>query len=236
MAGGLRQRAFLAPTGHPRVDQSWVAGAEVVRSDAESLGDTGAPAPGADALAVTGAVVAVPLHFAAGARLTHLLMIGVVTIPFAVFVIAHDAYKRNRILAFINPWQHARNEGFQIVQSLLALGSGGPFGRGIGFSRQKFFWLPEAHTDFIGAIIGEELGFIQAFISIGVVTASWPVTGVPLPFISSGGTSLVVSLVAVALVANVGRRRPRSGADGRRSGADGIGALRRGADGIGALH
>jgi cell division protein FtsW len=169
-------------------------------------------------------------------------------VPVAVFVIAHDAYKRNRILAFLHPWQHDRNEGFQIVQSLLALGSGGAFGRGIGFSRQKFFWLPEAHTDFIGAIIGEELGFvgmlaivvlfvvfayraarialgapdrfgfflalgcmamilIQAFISIGVVTASWPVTGVPLPFISSGGTSLVVSLVAVALVANVGRRR-----------------------------
>jgi cell division protein FtsW len=188
------------------------------------------------------------LLFAAGARLTHLFMIGVVTVPFAVFVIAHDAYKRNRILAFLNPWQHDKNEGFQIVQSLLALGSGGPFGRGIGFSRQKFFWLPEAHTDFIGAIIGEELGFvgmlaivvlfvafayraarialgapdrfgfflalgcmamivIQAFISIGVVTASWPVTGVPLPFISSGGTSLVVSLVAVALVANVGRHR-----------------------------
>ena len=194
------------------------------------------------------ALTAAALMFAAGARIVHLIMVGAVTVPFAAFVIAHDAYKRNRILAFLNPWPHAKSEGFQIVQSLLALGSGGPFGRGIGFSRQKFFWLPEAHTDFIGAIIGEELGFvgmlaivvlfvafayraarialgasdrfgfflalgcmsmilIQAFISIGVVTASWPVTGVPLPFISFGGSSLIVSVVAVALVANVGRSR-----------------------------
>ena len=194
------------------------------------------------------AFTAIALLFAAGARFVHMALIGVVTLPFIAFLIAHDSYKRDRILAFLNPWKHAKNEGFQIVQSLLALGSGGPFGRGIGLSTQKAFWLPEAHTDFIGSIIGEELGFvgmlaivvlfvafayraarialaapdrfgfflalgcmamivIQAFISIGVVTASWPVTGVPLPFISFGGNSLIVSLVAVALVANVGRHR-----------------------------
>jgi cell division protein FtsW len=194
------------------------------------------------------AFTAVAMLFAAGARLVHLIMVGLVTLPWAAFMIMHDAYKRARILAFINPWKDAQDKGFQIVQSLLALGSGGPFGVGLGFSRQKFFWLPEAHTDFIGAIIGEELGFIglvaiiglfivfayrasrialtapdrfgffltvgcmamiviQAFISIGVVSASWPVTGVPLPFISFGGSSLIVSLVAVALVANVGRAR-----------------------------
>jgi cell division protein FtsW len=188
------------------------------------------------------------LLYAAGARILHILMIAVVTLPGAIFLILHDQYKRDRILAFMHPWKHANAEGFQIVQSLLALGSGGLFGRGIGFSQQKAFYLPEAHTDFIGSIIGEELGFvgmfaivalfvafayraarialrasdrfgfflalgcmamivIQAFISVGVVTASWPVTGVPLPFISYGGTSLIVSLVAVALVANVGRRR-----------------------------
>jgi cell division protein FtsW len=156
-------------------------------------------------------------------------------------------YKRARILAFLNPWKDAQNTGFHIVQSLLALGSGGIFGLGLGASRQKFFYLPEAHTDFIFAVVGEELGMlgtvmvlalfsafairafmlaqrctdrfgyflivgcamlivIQAFINIGVVTSSWPVTGVPLPFISFGGTSLIVSLVAVALIMNVARR------------------------------
>jgi len=189
--------------------------------------------------------------FAAGARLMHLLMIVAITAPGIVFLIAHDAYKRARILAFLDPWKDPQDKGFHIVQSLLALGSGGPFGVGLGFSRQKFFWLPEAHTDFIGSIIGEELGFIgmvvivalfvifayraarialsaadrfgfflalgcmamiviQAFVNIGVVTSAWPVTGVPLPFISFGGSSLVVSLVAVALVINVGRSRRRS--------------------------
>jgi cell division protein FtsW len=189
--------------------------------------------------------------FAAGARIVHLLMVLMVTAPWVVLLVMHDAYKRARILAFLNPWKDTQDKGFQIVQSLLALGSGGPFGVGLGFSRQKFGWLPETYTDFIGSILGEELGFIgmfvvvmlfvifayraarialnapdrfgyflalgcmamiviQAFVNIGVVTSSWPVTGVPLPFISFGGSSLVVSLVAVALVVNVGRHRRRS--------------------------
>jgi len=191
------------------------------------------------------------LLFAAGARFMHLLIVAAITAPGIVFLIAHDAYKRARILAFLDPWKDPQDKGFHIVQSLMALGSGGPFGVGLGFSRQKFFWLPEAHTDFIGSIIGEELGFIgmvaivtlfvifayraariavsapdrfgfclalgcmamiviQAFVNIGVVTSAWPVTGVPLPFISFGGSSLVVSLIAVALVMNVGRHRRSS--------------------------
>jgi len=191
------------------------------------------------------------LLFAAGARFMHLLVVAAITAPGIVFLIAHDAYKRARILAFLDPWKDPQDKGFHIVQSLMALGSGGPFGVGLGFSRQKFFWLPEAHTDFIGSIIGEELGFIgmvaivtlfvifayraariavsapdrfgfclalgcmamiviQAFVNIGVVTSAWPVTGVPLPFISFGGSSLVVSLIAVALVINVGRHKRSS--------------------------
>jgi cell division protein FtsW len=186
--------------------------------------------------------------FAAGARILHLVAIALVTAPWIVFLIAHDAYKRARILAFLDPWKDPQDKGFHIVQSLLALGSGGAFGVGLGFSRQKFFWLPEAHTDFIASIIGEELGFIgmlavvvlfvvfayravrialgapdrfgfflvigclamiviQALVNIGVVTSAWPVTGVPLPFISFGGSSLVVCMAAVALVINVGRFR-----------------------------
>jgi cell division protein FtsW len=148
----------------------------------------------------------------------------------------------------MDPWKDPQNTGFHIVQSLLALGSGGIFGVGLGASRAKFFYLPEQYTDFIFSVLGEELGLlgalavvalfvvfayraikiaiaapdrfgyfivigctatvvIQAFVNIGVVTSSWPVTGVPLPFISFGGSSLIVNLIAVALIANVGRYR-----------------------------
>jgi cell division protein FtsW len=185
--------------------------------------------------------------FCAGARIEHLVVAVFALLPPVALAVGASAYKRARILAFLDPWKDAQNTGFHIVQSLLALGSGGIFGLGLGASRQKFFYLPEAHTDFIFAVVGEELGLlgtmivlslfsafairafmlaqrttdrfgfflivgcallivIQAFINIGVVTSSWPVTGVPLPFISFGGTSLIVSLVAVALIMNVARR------------------------------
>ena len=186
--------------------------------------------------------------FVAGARIPHLLTVVLAVAPAVALTVGSSEYKRARILAFIDPWKDAQNTGFHIVQSLLALGSGGPLGMGIGASRQKFFYLPEQYTDFIFSIIGEELGLlgtalivvlfvvfahrairialaapdrfgfllaigcvsmicVQAFINVGVVTSSWPVTGVPMPFISFGGSSLVVSLVAVALLANIGRRR-----------------------------
>jgi cell division protein FtsW len=185
--------------------------------------------------------------FCAGARVEHLVLTVLALLPPVALAVGASAYKRARILAFLDPWKDAQNTGFHIVQSLLALGSGGVFGLGLGASRQKFFYLPEAHTDFIFAVLGEELGLlgtmivlmlfaafairafmlaqrttdrfgffliagcallivIQAFINIGVVTSSWPVTGVPLPFISFGGTSLIVSLIAVALIMNVARR------------------------------
>ena len=188
------------------------------------------------------------MFFAAGARIPHLFVIFLVTVPAVVFEIVASPYKRARIFAFLNPWKDPENTGFHIVQSLLALGSGGLFGVGLGESHAKFFYLPEQYTDFIFSVLGEELGLfgalvvialfvvfayrsmkialaapdrfgfflavgctalitIQAFINIGVVTSSWPVTGVPLPFISFGGSSLVVNLVAVALIANVGRHR-----------------------------
>jgi cell division protein FtsW len=188
------------------------------------------------------------MFFAAGARVEHLLMIVLVTVPPVILTILTSPYKRARIFAFIDPWKDAQNTGFHIVQSLLALGSGGLMGVGLGESRAKFFYLPEQYTDFIFSILGEELGFagtvavivlfivfayrsmriaiaapdrfgfflasgctamivIQAFVNIGVVTSSWPVTGVPLPFISFGGSSLIVCLVAVALIMNVGRHR-----------------------------
>jgi cell division protein FtsW len=188
--------------------------------------------------------------FAAGARLVHMVLVALVTLPPAALLGLASAYRRARILAFMNPWKDPLNTGFHIVQSLLALGSGGLLGVGLGLSRQKYFYLPEQYTDFIFAIVGEELGLlgtclvlalfvvfayravrialrapdrfgfllavgcactvvVQAFVNIGVVTSSWPVTGVPLPFISFGGSSLVTSLVAAGLLLNVGRRRSR---------------------------
>ena len=193
-------------------------------------------------------MIAFAMFFAAGARLQHLLLIALVTAPPAILTVIASPYKRARVFAFLNPWRDPQNTGFHIVQSLLALGSGGIFGAGLGDSRAKFFYLPEQYTDFIFSVLGEELGLIgavavvvlfivfgyraikiaiaapdrfgfflaigcsatilvQAFINIGVVTSSWPVTGVPLPFISFGGSSLIVNLVCVALVANVGRAR-----------------------------
>jgi len=191
------------------------------------------------------------LFFAAGARLVHLFAVALVTVPFAALTVLASPYRRARVFAFMDPWKDPQNTGFHIVQSLLALGSGGIFGVGLGASRAKFFYLPEQYTDFIFSVLGEELGLIggvavialfiafvyraikialsapdrfgfflavgcaamigiQAFINIGVVTSSWPVTGVPLPFISFGGSSLIVNLIAVALIANVGRRRATS--------------------------
>ena len=193
-------------------------------------------------------MAAFAMFFAAGARIEHLALIFLATVPPVVATILASPYKRARIFAFVNPWKDAQNTGFHIVQSLLALGSGGLLGVGLGQSRAKFFYLPEQYTDFIFSVLGEELGLIgaitvialfvvfayrsiriaiaapdrfgfflasgcaalitiQAFINIGVVTSSWPVTGVPLPFISYGGSSLVVYLVAVALIINVGRHR-----------------------------
>ncbi len=191
---------------------------------------------------------ALAVLFTAGARIEHLIMCTLAMLPAVVIAVGSSPYKLKRVLAFIDPWKDAQNTGFHIVQSLLALGSGGIFGLGLGASRQKYFYLPMPHTDFIFAVIGEELGMlgclvvialfllfairaaslalrapdrfgmllalgctylivIQAFVNIGVVTSSWPVTGVPLPFISFGGTSLVVSLIAVGLIVNIGRYR-----------------------------
>ncbi len=191
-------------------------------------------------------MIAFALFFAAGARMQHLFAIFLATVPPVTLTILASSYRRDRIFAFIDPWKDPQNYGYHIVQSLYALGSGGIFGVGLGDSRAKFFFLPEQYTDFIFAVLGEELGLIgavavialfvllgyravkialaspdrfgfflaigcasivviQAFVNIGVVTSSWPVTGVPLPFISFGGSSLLVNLIAVALIANVGR-------------------------------
>ncbi len=182
--------------------------------------------------------------FIGGARIVHLLMVGTAALPAIVTVITHAGYRSQRLLAFLDPWKDPRGSGFHIIQSLLALGSGGVIGVGLGLSRQKFFYLPERHTDFIFAIIGEELGLVgtgvvillflylaiwgyrlasaspdrysallvsglstmlvgQAMLNIGVVSGSLPITGVPLPFVSFGGSSLVLSFIAVGILLNI---------------------------------
>ncbi|HEY9558785.1 MAG TPA: putative lipid II flippase FtsW [Acidimicrobiales bacterium] len=173
-------------------------------------------------------------------------------------------YRRARVLAFLDPWADYQNTGYQNIQSLVGISSGGLTGVGLGESRAKWGFLPEAHTDFIFAIIGEELGLLgamvvvglfaalcvlgaraallapdrlgmllaagvtvwfgaQAFVNIGAVIGILPITGVPLPFVSYGGSSLLFSMVAAGLLLNVARqatpdeRRLRATPDGKPS-------------------
>jgi cell division protein FtsW len=180
----------------------------------------------------------------AGGRKRHVLLLGLI-VGLSVYVfIRMEPYRLHRILAFIDPWADPLNTGFQSIQSVLALGSGGIAGVGLGQSIQKYQWLPFAHTDFIFAILGEETGLIgtslvlglfalftyrgyrvalkapdafgsllacgvtswiavQALINIAAVTVTLPTTGIPLPFISYGGSSLAITLLAVGILMNV---------------------------------
>jgi cell division protein FtsW len=198
------------------------------------------------ALAV--AAVSMFLFFVAGMHIAHIILLVLMSLPALYFAIFKVPYRRKRILAFLNPWADAKGYGFQMVQSYLALGLGGLWGVGLGQSRQKLFYLPAAHTDFIFSIIGEELGFIgtvaivalfilflwqgikvalrstdtfiqllsfgivisivlSAFVHIAVVCGAVPTKGLPLPFISYGGSALVFNLMAVGLLLNISRDR-----------------------------
>jgi cell division protein FtsW len=182
--------------------------------------------------------------FVAGARLTHLAGLTALGIPAVLVAILGEEYRRRRLLAFLDPWADPQGAGFHIIQSLLALGSGGVLGVGLGNSRQKFFYLPERHTDFIFSILGEELGLvgtgaviamfalfayrgfraarrapdqfgallaagittmilIQAVLNIGVTTGVLPITGVPLPFLSFGGSSLLFTMISAGVLLNI---------------------------------
>jgi cell division protein FtsW len=181
------------------------------------------------------------LLWVAGAKWQHLgllLVLGVVALGVLIF---SAEYRRRRILAFLDPWADPRGNGYQIIQSFCALALGGFVGSGVGGSLQKLFYLPSAHTDFILAVIGEELGFLgvclvvflfglllvcgfrmamlqqdafsrylicgcvgmlgfEAVINMAVVTGLMPTKGLPLPLISYGGSSMIMSLVACALI------------------------------------
>jgi cell division protein FtsW len=182
----------------------------------------------------------------AGIRMTYLASVILAGLPVLYFLIFSVPYRRMRILAFLNPWLDPKGSGFQIIQSQIALGSGGLFGVGLGHSRQKLFYLPAAQTDFIFSIIGEELGLcgtlgvivlfmvfilqglkivknapdkfayflslglvlmisLKAIINISVSCGVFPTKGLPLPFISYGGSSLIFDLMSVGLLVNIAR-------------------------------
>jgi cell division protein FtsW len=114
--------------------------------------------------ALTLGVVAIAMLLVAGTRLSYLAGIGLIALPFLYFMVMNVDYRRRRIMAFLNPWEDPSNTGFQIIQSWIAFGSGGAFGQGLGESKQKLFYLPEAHTDFIFSVIGEELGYVGVIV------------------------------------------------------------------------
>ena len=196
------------------------------------------------------------LLFAAGVRLRYLSLAGIVGAAIGAGLIMSADYRRIRFLSFLDPWEDAKSTGYQLVQSLIALGSGGWTGVGLGASRQKWQYVPNAHNDFVFSILGEELGLIgeivvlvafctliyaglkiatrttdvfsrvlaagivswfglQALVNLGAVTGLLPITGVPLPFLSYGGSSLVVSLAAVGVLVAIARAPVRAAARAR---------------------
>jgi len=202
--------------------------------------------------AVLMAVTVMILMFVAGARLSYILAELLIALPAFYHLIAAVDYRRRRILAFLNPWEHSQDAGFQILQSYVAFQSGGLLGAGLGEGRQKLFYLPEAHTDFIFSVLGEELGLwgilaviilfalwvtrglaiawkapnnYMTYLALGltliigwlavlnmaVVMGLLPTKGIPLPFISYGGTSLVMSLFSVGVLLNISAQSAAEG-------------------------
>ncbi|HEY7202130.1 MAG TPA: putative lipid II flippase FtsW [Candidatus Dormibacteraeota bacterium] len=188
--------------------------------------------------------ILISIYFAGGGRKRHVaLLLAALAVAFVLLIVL-EGYRQQRLQTFLDPFQDPLGASYQPVQALIGLGSGGFFGIGIGHSVQKYLWLPEAHTDFIFAIIGEETGLIgttavlagfvllaargyrvamrapdrfgvmlatgittwigfQALVNMGTVTSTLPATGVPLPFISYGGTALAVTLAAMGVLLNV---------------------------------
>ena len=158
--------------------------------------------------AVTVSMVILILFFAAGFDIKYLLTIIVGAAPALGYLMLAKPYRRKRILAFFHPWDDPRGVGFQIIQSFLALGSGGIFGVGLGKSQQKLFYLPESHTDFIFSIIGEELGFIGASAVI-ILFIVFIFAGMVIVFRSRSVFSQLlslglVSLISIEVVINIG--------------------------------
>lgn len=190
--------------------------------------------------------IALTILIIGGVDLRHLFLLSLVLIPVFVYLAVSQSYRLQRITSFLSPMDNALGSGYQLIQSLYALGHGGITGTGLGQSVQKLFYLPEAHTDFIFAVIGEEFGFvgtlllmigyfifiwrgyiaaircgdpfgmmlgvgivmmifIQFVLNIGAVTGILPITGLPLPFISYGGSSLILCLASTGILLRISR-------------------------------
>ena len=190
-------------------------------------------------LMIVGAMV-----FTAGLSYRYLFGLAITLGPLLYIVLASASYRRQRLLVFLDPWSDPLGSGFQIIQSLIAVGTGGIFGQGLMAGVQKLFFLPEPHTDFIYAVIAEETGLvgatlillcflviawrglrvavlapdrfgsllalgltmmvsIQAFLNISVVLSLMPTKGIPLPFVSAGGSSMLVSLLCMGVLLNI---------------------------------
>ncbi len=184
--------------------------------------------------------------FVAGARIWHFLILCLPVIPVLILVVWKSPYRLARVLSFLDPFADIQGSGWQVVQSLYAIGSGGLFGVGMGQSRQKYLNIPEPHNDFIFSILAEEFGLlgviivvlmfiflisrgikialkapdlfgtllatgiiamiaIQALVNIAVVTSTIPVTGMPLPFFSYGGTALAITMTEMGIVLNISK-------------------------------
>ena len=189
--------------------------------------------------------------FAAGISYRYLIGLALVAVPAATIVLLSADYRRRRMMVFLDPWQDPLGDGFQVIQSLIAVGTGGLFGRGLMNGVQKLFYLPYPHTDFIYSVIGEELGLagctvvlacfgviawrglrtamrapdrfgaflalgitamiiIQAFFNMSVTLGLLPTKGIPLPFVSFGGSSLLVSLIGMGILLNVSQHASAS--------------------------
>lgn len=187
------------------------------------------------------------VYFAAGAKILHIATVGAVMLVVALGAVLLAPWRVERLMAFLDPFAHADDAGYQVVQSLYAIGSGGVFGEGFGKGQQKLFYLPYPYSDFIYSVIGEEWGLIgtlgvliafglllwrgtraavrsrdrfgmllaigiitgtvvQALFNISVVTSLLPAKGIPLPFISYGGSSVLVTMFAVGILLNISRQ------------------------------
>jgi cell division protein FtsW len=189
-------------------------------------------------------VIAAVMIFAAGIDYRYVAAVALAAAPALYFLLAFSEYRWRRVMAFLNPWAYPLGDGFQMIQSMIAVGTGGISGRGLMGGVQKLFYLPEPHNDFIYAVISEELGLIgasvvlacfcvitwrglrtslrapdrfgsflalglttmvafQAFFNISVVLGLLPTKGIPLPFVSYGGSSLLINLLGMGILLNV---------------------------------
>jgi cell division protein FtsW len=201
--------------------------------------------------AVSVLVIAAVMVFAAGVSYRYVFGVLLASVPAAYFLLMSSTYRRRRVAAFLDPWADPLGDGFQMIQSMIAIGTGGLFGRGLMGGVQKLFYLPEPHNDFIYSVVAEELGLIgatillvcfcivawrglrtalrapdrfgaflamglttmiafQALFNISVVLGLLPTKGIPLPFVSYGGSSLLINMLGMGILLNVSQHAASS--------------------------